>query len=607
MLSPLDVERLKRIVAVARGDEPADLVLRGGEVLNVFTGEVVNADVALCGDTVAGVGEYHGTREIDLDGAVVLPGFIEGHIHIESSFLCPTEFAAAVSAHGTTTVIADPHEIANVAGLAGVQYMLSAAQGGALARGAAPTGEPPGGPVDIFLMAPSCVPATALETAGAELGPDEVEQMLGWPGVLGLAEMMNFPGVLSGQNDVMLKLAAAAGRPIDGHAPGLSGSDLQAYLAAGPRSEHEATSLAEAQEKLAAGAWVMIRHGSAAQNLRDLAPLLAGEGASRCLLVCDDRNPVDLLERGHLDECLRLAVAAGVPAHRAVRAVTINAATRFGLTDRGAIAPGLRADLVVVEDLRDFQVQAVYKDGHIVAGGSPTPRRAPRRAEASRRSSAAMIPEALRSTCHLPPWSPETLRIPVSAGDGEPVRVRVIEIVPGQVLTRAGEAAIPAQDGELMARPDDDLLKLAVIERHRGTGNVGLGFVRGFDLKRGALASSVAHDSHNLVVVGATDTAMRRAAEAVAQVGGGQAVATDDEVLAILPLPIAGLMSDRPLAEVAGMMRGLHKAASKLGCRLNDPFMTLSFLALPVIPELKLTDRGLVDVSAFDFVALIIA
>lgn len=572
----MTARELARLTAVARGAEPADLVLRGGRVLNVFTGELQPADVAICGETIAGVGSYRGHREIALSGAVVLPGFIEGHIHIESTMLAPAQFAAAVAARGTTTVIADPHEIANVAGLEGVRYLLDA------------TVE---APAQVFLMAPSCVPATPLETAGAVLGPEQVEQLLGWPRVLGLAEMMNFPGVLGGEPQVLRKLAAATGRSVDGHAPGLSGPELQAYVAAGARSEHEATTLEEGREKLAAGMWVMIREGSAARNLAELAPLLCGEGADRCLLVSDDRNPVDLLELGHLDYSLRRAVQLGVPAHRAVRAVTANAAARFGLHDRGAVAPGLRADLTVVADLTDFVVLHALRGGRLVAELAPPADGTPLAGGRCRTGELHAERFALRG--------------PVTTASQ--ARVRVIEVVPGQILTRAGEAMLPVVDGRLQIPRDSDLALLAVVERHHGSGAVGLGLVRGLGLRGGALASTVAHDAHNLVVAGTSAEAMVRAAQAVMLVGGGQAVATDREVRALLPLPVAGLMSDRPLAEVAAGVRALHRAARELGTGLDDPFMTLSFLALPVIPALRLTDRGLVDVERFAVVPLVIA
>lgn len=566
------VAGLQRRIEVARSERPADLVVRGGGVLNVFTGEVVEADVAVCDDWIAGVGEYRGEREVDVAGAIVLPGLIDGHLHVESTMLSPARFAEAVSRHGTTTVVADPHEIANVAGLDGVRYMIEACRGG---------------PIDLLLMAPSCVPATHMETAGAELGPDDVERMLRWPEMHGLAEMMNFPGVLFGDPGVLRKLASATG-VIDGHAPGLSGPDLQAYVAAGPRSEHEATSLEEAREKLAAGIRVMIREGSTARNLADLAPLLCGEGAHRCLLVSDDRNPVDLHERGHLDETLRRAVALGVPAHRAVQAVTLNAAQCHRLHDRGAVAPGLLADLTVVGDLQNFEVRMAFKHGRPVEeiGAPPEP-------EIAR----------VCGSINVRGLDDRALRI---AAAGDSARVRVIEVVPGQIVTRAGEATLPVRDGSVMPDAAQEIAKLAVVERHHGSGRVGLGFVRGIGLCEGALASTVAHDSHNLVLAGMSDEAMLRAARAVIEAGGGQCVATEGEVLALLALPIAGLMSDRALTEVVEGVRSLGEAAKRLGCALDDPLMALSFLALPVIPALKLTDRGLVDVEAFDFTELLL-
>lgn len=487
--------------------------------------------------------------------------------------LSPARFAEAVSRHGTTTVVADPHEIANVSGLDGVRYMIEASRGG---------------PIDLLLTAPSCVPATHLETSGAELGPDEVEQMLRWPEIHGLAEMMNFPGVLFADPAVLRKLASAAGGIIDGHAPRLGGRDLQAYVAAGPRSEHEATSLEEAHEKLAAGMWVLLREGSTARNLADLAPLLCGEGAHRCLLVSDDRNPVDLHERGHLDETLRRAVALGVPAPRAVQAATLNAAQCHRLHDRGAVAPGLLADLTVVADLEQFEVQLTLKRGVPVDEIAPAPE-----PETAR----------VRGSVQVEGLADATLRI---AAEGASARVRMIDVAPGQILTGSGEATLPVRDGSVIADRSQDVAKLAVFERHHGSGRVGLGFVRGLGLREGAIASTVAHDSHNLVVAGMSDAAMLRAAQALIEAGGGQCAATEAEVLAALPLPIAGLMSDRSLQEVVEQVSALQEAARSLGCELEDPLMALSFLALPVIPALKLTDRGLVDVDAFGFTDLLL-
>ncbi|NLO04312.1 MAG: adenine deaminase [candidate division WS1 bacterium] len=573
MNSASTVGALQRRINVALGSQPADIVLRGGRILNVFTGDLTAADVAICDGIIASIGSYRGAREIDVAGAIVLPGFIDGHIHVESTMLSPGQFARAISSRGATTAICDPHEIANVAGLDGVRYMLDGSRGG---------------PVDLRIMAPSCVPATHLETAGASLGPDAVKAMLRWPGIHGLAEMMNFPGVLAGASDALRKLAAAASLPIDGHCPGLSGAELQAYIATGPRTEHEATSLDEAREKLAAGMWLLIREGSTARNLADLAPLLTGEGARRCLLVSDDRNPVDLLESGHLDETLRRAVGAGVPPLRAVQAATLNAADCFRLHDRGAVAPGLRADLAVVEDLRDFEVRMTLRGG-IPVDEIPDP---PEPGIAS-----------VRGSMNVAGLSVESFSVPSA---GEQARARVIEVVPGQVLTGAGEALLQVRGGLVQPDPERDIAKLAVIERHRGSGRTGLGFVRGLGLTRGALASTVAHDSHNLVVAGVSDEAMLRAARALIEVGGGQCAADDDGVLALLPLPIGGLMSDHALGKVAEGVRAMQMAARQLGSALEDPLMALSFLALPVIPRLKLTDRGLVDVASFDYVPLLL-
>ncbi len=569
--------QLHRLVAVAAGKEPADMVVKGGRVLDVFGGGVRAADVAICDGLIAGVGAYEGREVVQAQGRFVLPGFIEGHIHIESTALAPSEFARVVATRGTTTVIADPHEIANVAGLQGVRYMLGAAEEA---------------PIDLLYAAPSCVPATHMETAGARLGPAEVAEMLSWPGIIGLAEMMNYPGVISGDEEALAKLAAAAGRHVDGHAPGLAGAALQAYVAAGPRTEHEATSLAEAEEKLAAGMWVMIREGSAARNLGALAPLLFGPGAWRCLLVSDDKNPEDLLEQGHLDHCLRRAVAEGVPALAAIRAVTINAATCFGLHDRGAVAPGLLADLVLVQDLESFTVREVFKSGRRINGAWGY-RHLPDRG-----------PVALTSSCRLPEPTEQSLAVPAPGADGS-VTARVIGIVAGELLTESLRLELAVADGRVLPDPERDVLKLAVIERHAKGGGIGVGFVKGLGLRSGALASTVAHDSHNLVVAGCDDAEMLAAAREVRDMGGGQLVWAGAEDIVRLPLPIAGLMSGEDAQVVARQHRMVREAARRLGSDLADPFMHLSFLALAVIPSLKLTDRGLVDVDAFQIVSVV--
>ena len=562
---------MESVIRQARGAEPVDVLLRGGTVVDVLTGRLRRAEVAIAGQRIAGVcGEVPEARRlIDCTGKFIAPGLIDGHIHLESSLLHPLEFARAAAAHGTTTVIADPHEIANVCGTEGARFMARAAGGG---------------PVDVLLSVPSCVPASPLETSGAELGPREVAEMLAWPEAIGLGEMMDVPGVLAGQPHVLAKLAAAAGKPIDGHAPGLTGRDLQAYVAAGPDSDHECTTLAEAEEKLTAGMWIMIREGTAARNLPDLVPVVLDRAkAGRCLFVSDDLAPSELLVDGHLDRILRLAVAAGVDAIEALRLVTVNPAARFELCDRGAIRPGLLADIVVFDDLATFRVSCVLKRGVDVTelGQAPT----------------EVAPPA--AGCRIGALTPETFAVPAPAGE-----VRVIGVVPGQIVTEALTMALPSSGGRMVADPASDVAKIAVIERHGRGGGMGLGFVKGLGLQRGAVASTVAHDSHNLIVAGADDGSMVAAARAVAEAGGGFVAVMPGGDPHVLPLPIAGLMSDRPIAEVAGAVEVLLDVAATLGCRARNPFATLSFLALPVIPALKITDRGLVDVARFAHVPL---
>lgn len=565
---------LNEIIHIARGQEPADLLLKNGRVLNVFSGELLHADVAMAGTMIAGLGPGYKAREtIDLEKKVICPGFIDGHLHIESTMLTPYQFARAVLPRGTTAVVCDPHEIANVLGLDGIHYMLEASESL---------------PLSVFATASSCVPATHLETSGASLDAEDIAALLEHPRVLGLAEMMNFPGLLFGAPDVLSKLevARARGLPIDGHAPGLSGQDLQAYVAAGVRSDHECTQVEEAREKLRAGMYILIREGTTEQNLAELLPLITPQNSRRCLLVSDDRHPDDLMDQGHLDHSIRLAVQKGLHPITAIQMVTLNAAERFRLWDRGAVAPGYRADLVILSNLKDLAVEMVFSGGQLAAAhGQMIPIEPPQ---------AAAPPPSIKID-----WESLNLSIPAQAD-----RARVIGIVKGQIVTVALELSVKKENGLAVADVERDILKLAVIERHNATGNVGLGFVRGIGLKRGALASTVAHDSHNLIVVGASDADMLTAARAVAGMGGGLAVVAAGEVLAKLPLPVAGLMSEEPLETVRRQMDDLLAAARDLGSPLHNPFMTLSFLALPVIPALKLTDRGLVDVNKFDFVPL---
>ncbi|HEX9884688.1 MAG TPA: adenine deaminase [Desulfobaccales bacterium] len=566
------LERVKKRLQAARGEVPADLVLTGGRVANVFTGEWQAADVALFDGIIIGLGDYPGPR-LEVQGGFILPGLIDGHLHLESSMLTPRELARALLPLGTTAVVADPHEIANVWGAAGLDYLLAASEGL---------------PLDIFFMLPSCVPASPLETAGAVLEAGDLAPYRQHPRVLGLAEVMNFPGVISGDAGLLAKIALFPRGPVDGHAPLLSGTDLNAYRLAGIGSDHECTQASEAREKLEKGFYLMLREGSLARNLADLLPAVSPAALRRTMLVTDDCQPQDLLARGHLNYLLQRAVSLGTEPIAAVTMATLNPAEYFRLGQRGALSPGFAADLVVVEDLETFQVSRVFKNGRLVA-------------EQGRLLAALDLPE--------PPVPRTALRVqdlslerffPPAAGD----LVKVIGLVPGQLLTEKRVVPAPVRDGRLVADPLQDLLKLAVVERHRGTGNLGLGLVQGFGLRRGALASSVAHDSHNIVVVGADEADMLAAVQHLVALGGGLAAVADGQVLADLALPIAGLMSPRPLKEVAGAYGALKEAYRALGGNLQDPFMALSFLALPVIPALKLTDLGLVDVDRFQVVPL---
>lgn len=563
----------EELIRVARGEAEADLVLRNARVVNVFSGDVYVSDVAIARSLIVGLGEYRARHEIDLDGRFLAPGFIDGHVHIESSMLSVPEFARAVVPHGTTTVIADPHEVANVMGLAGVRYILDTSKYN---------------PLSVYVMVPSSVPATNLETAGASLSAEDIGPLLADKWVIGLGEMMDYPDVLFCDPAALAKIEAAAGRPIDGHAPGLAGKDLCAYTVAGVASDHECTTVAEAREKLRLGMRIMIREGSTARNLRDLLPLVTPENARRCMFVTDDRHPSDLLQEGHIDHLLRQAVAQGLDPITAIQMATINPAEYFGLHDKGAVAPGRRADLVVFDDLQDIRPDLVFRGGQLVAqGGQVAP------------NAVSPVQTPLRGSMNASPLADGALRVPAAGS-----RLRVIGASDGQIVTEKLLLAPKVEGGEAVADVERDILKLAVVERHLASGRVGLGFVRGFGLRRGAIAGSVAHDSHNIVILGTNDADMRAALRAVVRMGGGLVAVAGGEVLESVALPIAGLMSNQPLETVAAGLERLLAATHALGSTLHDPFMSLSFLALPVIPALKLTDRGLVDVTQFRFVPL---
>jgi adenine deaminase len=569
---------LQRRLRVAQGREPGDLLLTGGQVVNVFTRRVEPANVVIADGWIAGVGPYDwpARQTIDLAGRVVMPGFIDSHMHLESTLLTPAELARLIVPHGTTAIISDSHEIGNVLGIPGIDMIRTVSEGL---------------PLDLFFMASSCVPATHWEHAGAELGPAEVDQLLARPRILGLAEVMDVPAVLNGEPRMLAKIQAALarGRALDGHAPGMCGQDLQAYVATGIRSDHESATVEEARAKAALGMLVQIREGSSARNLDALLPLLAaGELADTWCLVTDDIFPDDLRRHGHIDGLLQRVVAAGVPPAAAVRQATLVPFRHYGLLDHGAVTPGYRADLVVTEDLKDFRPFLVLKRGQVVAQEG--------------RFVAAVQPPPLKhgNTVHLGPVDESAFRLWLDQ-DTCPV----IGIVPGQIVTRFETKPVRRREGRWVFDAERDVVLVASLERHRKTGQVGLGLVSGFGFRRpGALGSSVAHDSHNLIVAGTNPRDMLVCIRALAESGGGFVAAADGEVRARLPLPIAGLLSTATSDTVCRQLEDVYAAARHLGCGLASPFGTLSFLALPVIPELRITDQGLFDVSKQQFIPL---
>jgi adenine deaminase len=559
---------LARRLAVARGDEPADLVVRGGRVLSVFTREWLETDVAIADGYVAGLGGYEGTEQVDASGRYVVPGFIDAHMHVESPKLLPDEFARLVLPLGTTAVVADPHELANVLGTDGVHWLLDFCAEL---------------PLDVYFMASSSVPASRFESPRRALNEGDLQGLLRRRRVLGVAEMMNFPGVIAGDPSELRKLGLAGATHADGHAPGVLGKELNAYAAAGIRSDHEALTVEEGRERLRAGMWLLIREASMARNLEALLPLVEEYGTSRIAFCTDDKDPDDIAENGHINGMVRDAVAHGIPPEDALVLGSLNPALWHGLDHLGALAPGYQADVLVLPDLESFRPELVLKRGRPVE-------------EIAR----SMVPEWVKHTVRIGPVAAAGFRIPWRDG----AQARVIGLVPDQIVTESLVEAPAAQHGEAVADPARDLAKIAVLERHLGTGRIGLGFVRGFGLQRGALGSTVAHDAHNLVVVGMNDADMASVVERLAELGGGIVAVEDGEVLAELPLPVGGLLSDLPLAEVVERSRACTEAAERLGCRGATPFLTMSFLALSVIPSLKITDQGLVDVDRFELVPL---
>ncbi|HKQ47259.1 MAG TPA: adenine deaminase [Phycisphaerae bacterium] len=573
---------LRQLIDVAAGRRPADLVLKNSKIVNVVSHEIQEGDIAIVGERIAGIGDYQATKTIDLAGRYVAPGFIDAHVHIESSLLAVPEFAQVVTAHGTTAVVADPHEFANVMGAEGISYVLREAKYA---------------PIDVYVMLSSCVPASPLETAGAQLTSEDLAPFLSNPWVLGLAEMMNYPGVIEGDAEVLAKLAICKERVIDGHAPAVKGAALTAYAAAGIMSDHECTRAEEAAEKLRRGLCIMIREGSQTRNLAALLSLVKPETADRFMFCTDDKDVRDLLEEGQIDYMVRTAIAGGLDPILAVKLAGFNAARYFGLRQAGAILPGYRADLAVLEDLKSCRVVETYHRGRLVAEDG--------RCVVDRPTATGRA--ALRSSVDVHWIEPKDFVVaaPPGATSQSPPKIHVIHVLENRIDTERSVESAAVRDGQLVADASRDLAKLVVIERHRASGEIGRGFVRGFNLQRGAMASSVAHDAHNIIVVGMSDEDMMAAAVRLVKMRGGLVVAADGNVVAEVPLPIAGLVSDEPAEAVADKLREVCAAARQLGCRLEQPFMALSFLSLSVIGKLKLTNLGLIDVERFEPILLI--
>lgn len=558
------MRQLQHKLSVARGEKPAELVFKNAQLVNVLSGEIHKANVAVDDGRVIGFGDYDANEVVDLAGAFLAPSLIDGHFHVESTMVTLPELVRAVVPHGTGAMVIDPHEYANVLGMDGIRYVLESSKNL---------------PVDFFIMLPSCIPATHLETAGARFTADDLALMIADDRIAGIAELMNYPGVFLGLESELAKIEAGKGKVIDGHAPGLRGKNLNAYALAGVRSDHESTELEEAREKIRLGMHLLVREGSTERNLEHIIGLVTPQNSANCSFATDDKLPGDLVREGHIDHSIRKAISFGVPPVTAIQMGTINTARYYRLKNHGAIAPRFWADFIVMDDLEKMSILRVYKKGKLIAENGRYIEEKP-----------AEVPQP-RSTMNLSYRAPEDFELRANGAK----KIRVIEIVPNQIVTKEAIEAPKIDHGKIVSDTNRDILKLVVVERHRATGNVGVGFVRGFGLQRGALGSTVAHDAHNVVVVGTNDGEIIAAVQALAKLRGGQVAVVDGKVEAELPLPIAGLVSDQPLETVIEKITELNSAAKRFGCKLDAPFMTLSFMSLSPIPELKLTDQGLVD------------
>ncbi len=560
------VNFLKKLTAAARGDISADLVVKNSKIVDLFNGRIVKSDAAVYNDTIAGIGIYKGKKTIDAKGCYLLPGFIDGHLHLESTMLSPLEFAKLCLSNGTTSVVIDPHEIANVSGITGIKYILNATENL---------------PIDFYIMAPSCIPASNLETYGHRITASDIQKLLKLKRIIGLAEVMDFPDIVSGKMEILKKIAAAEGRIIDGHAPLLSGKALSAYIAAGPSSDHEATNINEGKEKLSLGMHLMIREGSIAKGLKSLVPLINKYSLSNVSFVSDDLLPTELIRDGHINRILRNAVKFGLDPIMAIRMATLNTARYFDLKRVGAIAPGYKADMVLVKDLQGFKIRTVIKDGKVVYKDGEYKISLNKKQKPTFKIVNSVKARAVAET-----------DLSVRAKE----MIDVIGLIQNEILTKWLRIEPKIKDGAVVSDAKRDILKIAVVDRHKASGNIGIGFVKGIGLKKGAIASSIAHDSHNIISVGANDKDMAAAINRIIVLKGGLVIAEDGRILGELPLPIAGLMSDKDAKSVAGTLDKLERIARRLGAKTEHPFITLSFLSLPVIPELRVTDLGVVDV-----------